>query len=110
MADTRYQLEGNAPQLYELETVHTLGRPLAELMFARVSLHASGRVLAAACRRGVVTCVAVQRYGDLGHAVGVDLNAGMLEVARAHAPDTCIPMNGGKAMCVPCPRWSETGA
>jgi hypothetical protein len=28
MANTRYQLEGNAPQLYERETVQTLGRPL----------------------------------------------------------------------------------
>jgi ubiquinone/menaquinone biosynthesis C-methylase UbiE len=92
MAETRYQLEGNAPQLYERETVHTLGRPWAELMFARVSLHAGDRVLDAACGTGIVTRVAVQRYGDLGHVVGVDLNAGMLEVARAHTPATRVPI------------------
>jgi hypothetical protein len=82
---------------------------LAELMFGRVSLNASGWVLAAACRREVVTCVAVQGYGDLKHAVGVDLNAGMLEVARAPTPAIYIPMNGSRAMCVQWPRWSETG-
>lgn len=84
MAETRYQLEGNAPQLYERETVHTLGRPLAELMFAHVALHAGDRVLDAACGTGIVTRVAAQRCSTLAYILGVDLNAGMLDVARAH--------------------------
>ena len=92
MAETRYQLEGNAPQLYEPETVHTLGMPLAERMFAHVSLHAGDRVLDAACGTGIVTRMAIQRYGDLGHVVGVDLNAGMLAVARANTPATRVPI------------------
>jgi ubiquinone/menaquinone biosynthesis C-methylase UbiE len=92
MADTRYQLEGNAPQLYERETVQTLGRPLAELMFAHVSLQVGDRVLDAACGTGIVTRVAVQQYGNLSHIVGVDLNAGMLEVAREHTPMTSVPI------------------
>jgi len=92
MAETRYQLAGNAPQLYERETVRTLGRPLAELMCAHVSLHAGDRVLDAACGTGIVTRVAVQRYGDLEHVVGVDLNAGMLEVARVNTPVTRVPI------------------
>ena len=66
MADTRYQLEGNAPQLYERETVHTLGRPLAELMFAHVSLHAGDRVLDAACGTGIVTRMASSGMATLG--------------------------------------------
>ena len=52
--------KGNAPQLYERETVYILGRPLAELMFAHVSLHAGDRVLDAACGTGIVTRVAVE--------------------------------------------------
>ena len=97
MAETRYQLEGNAPQLYERETVHTLGRPLAELMLARVALHPGDRILDAACGTGIVTRVAVQRHGDLGHAVGVDLNAGMLDVARANSPATRVPIDWRQA-------------
>ena len=90
--EQQYQLAGNAPQLYERETVHTLARPLAELMFAYISLQAGDRVLDAACGTGIVTRVAVQRYGDLGHVVGVDLNAGILEVARANASATPVPI------------------
>jgi ubiquinone/menaquinone biosynthesis C-methylase UbiE len=92
MPNTQYQLAGNAPQLYERETVHTLGRPLAELMGAHVPLQAGDRVLDAACGTGIVTRVAVQRYSHLGHIVGVDLNLGMLEVARAHTPATRVPI------------------
>jgi ubiquinone/menaquinone biosynthesis C-methylase UbiE len=92
MADTRYQLEGNAPQLYERETVHTLGRPLAELMFEHVSLSAGDRVLDAACGTGIVTRVAAHRFPHVAHIIGVDLNPGMLEVARAHTPTTGVPV------------------
>ena len=92
MANTQYQLEGNAPQLYERETVHTLGRPLAELMFAHVSLHAGDRVLDAACGTGIVTRVAAQRFTNLAHIIGVDLNPSMLDVARAHTPTTGVPV------------------
>jgi len=80
------------PQLYERETVPTRGRLLAELMLAHVSLHAGDRVLDAAWGTGIVTRVAVQRYGDPGHVVGLDLNAGMLEVVRAHTPATPVPI------------------
>jgi ubiquinone/menaquinone biosynthesis C-methylase UbiE len=92
MAETRYQLEGNAPQLYERETVQTLGRPLAELMLTHVALHAGDRVLDAACGTGIVARVAAQRGVALAHIVGIDLNAGMLDVARAHTPTTGVPV------------------
>jgi ubiquinone/menaquinone biosynthesis C-methylase UbiE len=108
MVDTRYQLEGNAPQLYERETVHTLGRPLAELMFAHVSLHAGDRVLDAACGTGIVTRVAAQRFGNLSHIIGVDLNPGMLDVARAHTPTTGVPVawRQGDVCALPFPDGS----
>jgi ubiquinone/menaquinone biosynthesis C-methylase UbiE len=92
MANTQYQLEGNAPQLYERETVHTLGRPLAGLMFAHVVLQPGDRVLDAACGTGIVTRVAAQWFGHLAHIVGVDLNPGMLDVARSLTPTTGVPV------------------
>jgi 2-polyprenyl-3-methyl-5-hydroxy-6-metoxy-1,4-benzoquinol methylase len=105
MANTQYQLEGNAPQLYERETVHTLGRPLAELMFAYVALHAGDRVLDAACGTGIVTRVAAQRFSNLAHIIGVDLNPGMLDVARANTPTTGVPVawRQGDAGALPFP-------
>jgi hypothetical protein len=66
MANTRFYLAGNAPQLYERYTVPNLARPQTELMFAHVSLQAGDRVLDAACGTGIVTRVAVQRWGNLG--------------------------------------------
>jgi ubiquinone/menaquinone biosynthesis C-methylase UbiE len=108
MANTQYQLEGNAPQLYERETVHTLGRPLAELMFAHVTLQAGDRVLDAACGTGIVTRVAAQRFHHLTHIVGLDLNPGMLEVARAHTPPTGVPVEWrrGDLSALPFPEHS----
>lgn len=92
MANIQYQFAGNAPQLYERETVHTLARPFAELMVTHVALHAGDRVLDAACGTGMVTRVAAQRCGTLAHIIGVDLNPGMLDVARAHTPTTGVPV------------------
>jgi ubiquinone/menaquinone biosynthesis C-methylase UbiE len=108
MADTRYQLEGNAPQLYEREMVQTLARPLAELMFAHVSLHAGDRVLDAACGTGIVTRVAVQRFGNIVNIMGVDLNPGMLDVARAHTLTTGVPVawRHGDVCALPFPDGS----
>ena len=92
MADTRYQLEGNALHLHERETVPTLGRPLAELMCAHVALPPGDRLLDAACGTGIVPRVAAQRVGHLAHITGVDLNPGMLDVTRAHTPKPGVPV------------------
>ena len=61
-------------------------------MFAYVTLHIGDRVLDAACGTGIVTCVAAQRFSNLAHIIGVDLNPGMLDVARANTPTTGIPV------------------
>ncbi len=92
MANTGFHLEGNAPQLYERYTVPALARPQAELMLTHVSLQAGDRVLDAACGTGIVTRVAVERYSHLGTIVGMDLNPGMLDVARATTPATSFPI------------------
>jgi ubiquinone/menaquinone biosynthesis C-methylase UbiE len=92
MANTQFQLEGNAPQLYERYTVPSLARPQTELLFAHVALQAGDRILDAACGTGIVTRMAVQRWGNLGKIVGVDLNPGMLDVARANTPATGVPI------------------
>jgi ubiquinone/menaquinone biosynthesis C-methylase UbiE len=73
-----------------------------------VSLHTGDRVLDVACGTGIVTRVAIQRYGDLGHVAGVDLNAGMLDVARAHTPATHVPIEWrqGDVCALPFPDGS----
>ncbi len=92
MAETGYQLKGNAAQQYEQNHVPRILRPMAEAMFEHVSLNEGDRVLDAACGTGIVTRVAVERYGNLVSIVGLDFNAGMLEVARANSPTTHTPI------------------
>jgi ubiquinone/menaquinone biosynthesis C-methylase UbiE len=92
MANTRFQLEGNAAQLYEQYTVPTGARPSAELMLTQVPLQDAARVLDAACGTGIVTRLAAQQFGNITRIVGVDLNPTMLDVARAHTPMTDIPV------------------
>jgi|RhiMethySRZTD1v2_1073278.scaffolds.fasta_scaffold05157_9 ubiquinone/menaquinone biosynthesis C-methylase UbiE len=108
MANTQFQLEGNAPQLYERYTVPSLAKPQTELLFAHVALQAGDRLLDAACGTGIVTRVAVQRWGNLGKVVGVDLNPGMLDVARANTPATGVPIEWrqGDLSALPFPHSS----
>jgi len=104
MANTRFQ----TPQLYERYAVPNLARPQTELMFTHVSLHAGDRVLDAACGTGIVTRVAVQRWGNLGKIVGIDLNPDMLDVARANTPATGVPIEWrqGDLCALPFPHGS----
>ena len=52
--------------------------------------------------------MAVQRWGNLGKIVGVDLNPGMLDVARANTPATGVPIEWrqGDLSALPFPNSS----
>jgi hypothetical protein len=54
MAETGYQLKGNAAQLYEQNNVPRLVRGQTEAMFDQVALHEGDRVLDVACGTGIV--------------------------------------------------------
>jgi len=82
----KWQLEGSAPELYERYLVPAVTLPWAEDLVDRVGLSPGGRVLDIACGTGVVARLAAARVGEGGRVVGLDLNAGMLAVARATRP------------------------
>lgn len=104
MADRQYQLEGNAPQLFERDNAQTLGKPLAEQVFNHVELQAGDRVLDAACGTGIVTRVAAQRVVNVGKFVGIDRNTGMLDVARELAPsNVTVEWRQGDLSALPFP-------
>lgn len=85
-----FQLQGNAAQIYEEQKVPTMFRPLAELTLRHVDVREGARVLDVACGTGIVGRLVAEKVGNSGTVVGVDLNAGMIEVARQTVTDVNI--------------------
>jgi ubiquinone/menaquinone biosynthesis C-methylase UbiE len=83
----KWQLEGTAPELYERYLVPAVTLPWAQDLVDRAGVARGDRVLDVACGTGVVARVAAARVESGGRVVGLDLNSGMLEVARAVAPE-----------------------
>ncbi len=97
----RWQLSGNAPDAYERHIVPALFMPWARSLVETAALRPGERVLDVACGTGVVTRLAAKRVGAGGKVVGLDLNAGMLAVARSRAP--AIEWREGSATELPLP-------
>lgn len=77
---------GNAPENYERFFVPTIGAPLANELIDIAALRLGERVLDVACGTGAVTRLASQRVGTTGTVSGLDVNPGMLAVARSATP------------------------
>lgn len=79
---------GTAPENYERYFVPVIARPLAERLIQRAALEVGERVVDLACGTGVVARLAAEHVGPTGAVSGVDVNPGMLAVARAAASAT----------------------
>src|SRR5438105_3778195 len=78
-----WHLTAEAAELYERYVARYILGPWAPLLVAAARLAAGERVLDVACGTGVVARIAAQRVGSAGHVIGVDLNPGMIAVARS---------------------------
>ncbi|HTS89867.1 MAG TPA: methyltransferase domain-containing protein [Gemmatimonadales bacterium] len=87
------------PELYEQVLVGPLFGPWADPLLDEAGLAPSDRVLDVACGTGIVARRAKVRLGKAGTVVGVDVNAGMIAVARRIAPD--IGWREGSATALP---------
>jgi len=81
MAEEHWQLEGSAAELYQRYLVPGITSKWAEDLVHRAQLRSGEEVLDVACGTGVVARLAAKKMGS-GHVTGLDLNAGMLAVAR----------------------------
>lgn len=81
MGNGHWQLEGSAAELYQRYLVPAITTRWAEDLIERARLCAGEAVLDVACGTGVVARLAAKATGD-GHVTGLDVNAGMLAVAR----------------------------
>ncbi len=82
----RWQLEGASAELYERYLVPAVTLPWAVDLVDRVGVRRGDRVLDVACGTGAVARVAAERVGDSGRVAGLDVNRGMLAVARSLQP------------------------
>jgi ubiquinone/menaquinone biosynthesis C-methylase UbiE len=101
----QWHLSGNAAEAYERYLVPTLCTPWARDLIARTALQPGNRVLDIACGTGIVSRLAAARVGIAGHVVGVDLNPGMLSVARAQKTvyaSAKVEWREGDANALPC--------
>ena len=95
---------GNPPANYERFFVPAIGAPLATDLLRFAALRPGERVLDVACGTGVVARLASQQVGDTGTVTGLDVNPGMLAVARAATPpDIPIEWQEASAEAMPLP-------
>lgn len=82
----QWQLERASAEAYERYAVASWSGPLAARLMALAAPREGERVLDVACGTGVVARLAAAAVGARGAVAGVDLNEGMLAVAREQAP------------------------
>jgi len=96
----QWQLEGSSAELYERYLVPAVTLPWAKDLVGRVGVQSGDRVLDVACGTGAVARVAAEQAGESGRVVGLDINPGMLAVARSLGSEL-IEWRDGSALELP---------
>lgn len=86
-------------EAYEQLLGPALFEPWADRLADAAEIQPGHRVLDVACGTGILTRAVASRVGDTGAVSGVDINPGMLAVARRHSPG--IELHQGPAEALP---------
>ena len=102
-AQPEWQFVGSVPENYERYLVPSIFGPWAKDLVEIAQLQAGERVLDVACGTGIVARTAALILGSGGRAIGLDLSAPMLAVARsaAAAEGLSIDWQEGSAVKLP---------
>ena len=102
MSTATFQLPDDAPTRYERYVAPVMAS-FVERTIERAELQHGDTVLDIACGTGFVTRRAAEAVGPNGHVTGLDLNAGMLRVAREASAASNITWIEASADDVPLP-------
>jgi ubiquinone/menaquinone biosynthesis C-methylase UbiE len=103
MSDGHWQLEGSSAELYQRYLVPAITTKWAHDLVDRAQHRAGETVLDVACGTGVVARLAAKKVAP-GRVTGLDLNAGMLAVARGVVHDgASVDWMEGSALDLPFP-------
>jgi ubiquinone/menaquinone biosynthesis C-methylase UbiE len=95
---------GTPPANYERFFVPAIGEPLAKDLVALAKPRRGDRVLDVACGTGIVARLAAKEVGPTGGVTGLDVNPGMLAVARSATPEgVTIEWIEADAAAIPLP-------
>jgi ubiquinone/menaquinone biosynthesis C-methylase UbiE len=94
-------LSGSPAQIYERHTVQRFGLMWARDLVDLVPPAAGERAVDVACGTGAVTRLLAERVGHAGRAVGLDIEAAMLGVARTVVTPPNVAWVTGEALRLP---------
>ena len=103
-----WQFAGSAPETYQRALVPAIFAPWVAQVVDLANPRQGDRVLDVACGTGVVARAAASRVGSAGAVTGIDLNPGMLTVAKSvpvsdQPPSAPIHWHEGNADKLPFP-------
>jgi ubiquinone/menaquinone biosynthesis C-methylase UbiE len=99
----QWQLDVSAPELYQRFLVPAVTAMWAADLASRAALLPGDRILDVACGTGVVARLAAERVGGTGRVAGLDINPGMLAVARSlpAVAGAVVAWHRGSALALP---------
>ena len=99
----QFQLHGDAAERYERWAVPFVTGPWVPSLLDLAELRPGERVLDVACGTGVVSRLAARRVAPSGNVTGIDLNEGMVGLARRLPlpPGIAIDWREGSALSLP---------
>jgi SAM-dependent methyltransferase len=100
---TTPQISGTPAEIYEQHMVPAIFARWALDLVEAAAMRAGECALDVACGTGAVTRLLAERVKPTGKVVGLDINPGMLEVARLAAPSQNIEWLEGSAVKMPLP-------
>ena len=103
-----WQLAEDSAEAYERYLVPAIFTEMAERLLEVAAVAKGERVLDVGCGTGIVARRAAERVGAGGAVSGLDLNEGMLRVARRVSQGSRIEWRHGDAMALPFPTARST--